>query len=198
MIEVLLCEEDYFITAGADGYIKWFKISDVDAAEAEEGIEVELVPVKEVLIAENEEAKNPAHIVNMVSADKRWYIQDGKGKIYVLSKDTNQYSEIYKFTEGAIMDLCTSPCHNYAVSLGESGLVKVWDYAKKEPFTEKSFLGNGCCLSHLPHTDANKGRISGAGFDNGIVRFININTEGLEIMKAFKAHEGRIIGIKYS
>jgi WD40 repeat protein len=95
---------------------------------------------------------------------------------------------VYKFTEGAIQDLITSPSHNYAISLGESGLVKVWDYAKKVPFTEKKFLGNGTCLEHIPHTDANKGRIFAAGFENGIVRFLNINTEGLEIMKAFKAH----------
>ena len=63
MLEVILQEDEYFITAGADGWIKWFKVSDVDAAEADEGIDFALVPVKEVLIAENEDGKNPAHIV---------------------------------------------------------------------------------------------------------------------------------------
>jgi WD40 repeat protein len=198
MVEVILQEGDHFITAGADGYIKWFKVADVDVAEAEEGIEVELVPVKELLIAENEEGKNPAHIVNMVSAGKKWYVQDGRGKIYVVSKETDMYSEIYRFTEGAIMDLVASPAHHYAISLGESGQVKVWDYAKKEPFTEKMFLGRGTCLSHLPQTDANKGRLFAAGFDNGIVRFMNVNTDGLEIMKAFKAHANAIVGVRYS
>jgi WD40 repeat protein len=53
-------------------------------------------------------------------------------------------------------------------------------------------------LVHLPHTDVNKGRVFAAGFDNGIVRFLSIHTEGLDIMKSFKAHEDPILGIKFS
>ena len=39
MLEVILQEDDCFITAGADGWIRWFKVADVDAAEADEGID---------------------------------------------------------------------------------------------------------------------------------------------------------------
>lgn len=39
-IEVLLQDNEYFVTAGGDGYIKWFRISDIDSAEAEEGLDV--------------------------------------------------------------------------------------------------------------------------------------------------------------
>ena len=53
-------------------------------------------------------------------------------------------------------------------------------------------------LTHLPQTDANKGRLFVAGFDNGIVRFCQVNSEGVEIMKAFKAHDESIIGVKFS
>jgi WD40 repeat protein len=37
-----------------------------------------------------------------------------------------------------------------------------------------------------------------AGFGNGIVRFLNVSAEGLEVMKAFKAHEDAIVGVKPS
>lgn len=40
MIEVVYLDEDHFITAGGDGYIKWWKFSDIDNAEADETIEV--------------------------------------------------------------------------------------------------------------------------------------------------------------
>lgn len=53
-------------------------------------------------------------------------------------------------------------------------------------------------MTHLPTTDANKGRLIAAGFNNGIVRILNVSTNGLEIMKAFKAHEDAIIGIQFS
>ena len=63
MIEVILQDGEYFVTAGVDGYIKWWKVIDVDSAEADEGLDVALVPTKEILIAENEDGKNPAKIV---------------------------------------------------------------------------------------------------------------------------------------
>ena len=74
MIEVIIQDEDFFVTAAADGYIRWWKVSDIDSAEADEGIDVQIVPVKEILIAENKEGKNAAHIVNMVPAGNKWYI----------------------------------------------------------------------------------------------------------------------------
>ena len=43
IIEVIIQDGDFYITAGADGFIKWWKISDIDYAEAEEGLDVALV-----------------------------------------------------------------------------------------------------------------------------------------------------------
>ena len=134
MIEVIIQDDQYFVTAGVDGYIKWWKVIDIDSAEADEGLDVALVPTKEILIAENEDGKNPAKIVQITVAGNKYYIQDGRGKIYCLNRETDIYTEVYKFTEGSIMALASSPLHNYVVSLGESGEVKVWDYAKKASF----------------------------------------------------------------
>jgi len=198
MVEVIIQDDQYFVSAGADGYIKWWKMNDIDSAEADEGVDVAIVPTKEILIAENEDGKNPAHIMNITVAGNKYYIQDGKGKIYCLNRETDIYTEVYKFTEGAIMALASSPIHNYVVSLGESGEIKVWDYAKKETFFSKDFVGAGTSLDHCMHTDANKGRLVAAGFGNGIVRFLNVSAEGLEVMKAFKAHDDAIVGVKCS
>jgi len=49
------------------------------------------------LIAENEEGKNPAHIVNMVLAGNQWYIQDARGKIFAMGKDSDIYNEVTNF-----------------------------------------------------------------------------------------------------
>jgi len=35
----LLQDGDYYVTAAHDGYIKWWRISDIDGAEAEEGLD---------------------------------------------------------------------------------------------------------------------------------------------------------------
>jgi WD40 repeat protein len=84
------------------------------------------------------------------------------------------------------------------VSVGQSGQVKVWDYAQKTTFHETTYEGAGTCICHFPHTDINKGRVFAVGFDNGIIRFLAIHTEGLDILKAFKAHDDAIVGIKHS
>lgn len=118
MIEVILQEEENFITAGTDGWIKWWRVSEVDAAEADEGVDFPIRPVKEIQISENKLGKNPAHIMNMISAGKKWFIQDGKGRIYSLSKDSDEYNQIYSFHQGSINDLITSPSHNYACTIG--------------------------------------------------------------------------------
>jgi len=49
-IEVILFEEDYFITAGTDGFIKWWPLKNIDDAEGDEIAEIAIAPVKEVSI----------------------------------------------------------------------------------------------------------------------------------------------------
>lgn len=46
MIEVLFQEGDNFVTAGDDGFIKWWNIAKIDTAEAEEGLDFAIAPVK--------------------------------------------------------------------------------------------------------------------------------------------------------
>lgn len=198
MVEILIQDDEYFISAGADGYIKWWRMSEIDAAEAEEGLDFPIAPVKEVLISENGEGKNPAYIQNMVLADGKWYIQDRKGRLYVMEKNENTYKCITEFHEKAVTGLVSSPTHNFAVSIGENGMIKVWDFVRKVVAYQSQFLGEGTCLEGMPPSDANKGRIFAAGFNNGIVRIISVSADGIIILKSFKAHDDAIVGCKYS
>lgn len=173
-------------------------MAEIDTAEAEEGLDFAIKPVKEVLIAEGPDGKDPAYIQNMILADNKWYIQDRKGKLYVMEKEESTYKVITEFHEGSVNGLVCSPVHSYAVSLGENGMLKVWDYVKQNVAYQRQFVGQGTCLEHMPATDGNKGRICAAGFDNGIVRILSITADGLQILKSFKAHDDSIIGCKYS
>jgi hypothetical protein len=47
-IEVILKDGEYYVTAGADGFIKWWRITDIDQAEAEEGLNFAISPSKEI------------------------------------------------------------------------------------------------------------------------------------------------------
>ena len=64
MIEVILFENDEFITAAHDGYIKWWSLVEIDNAEADEELEVAIQPIKECCI--KTETGDPAQIINMI------------------------------------------------------------------------------------------------------------------------------------
>ena len=71
-IEVILFENGEFITAGHDGYIKWWSLQQIDNAEADEIAEVIIQPLREISIKNNDGAY--AHIVNMVRGKDFWLV----------------------------------------------------------------------------------------------------------------------------
>jgi hypothetical protein len=105
MIELVTLDGDHFITAGGDGYIKWWRFSDIDNAEADETVEVAIKPIKEKLIADESNNNEPAYIVNMIKGVDFWLIVDGKGKIWKMKTDTLDITEITHFHSGRINDL---------------------------------------------------------------------------------------------
>ena len=68
----------------------------------------------------------------MILADKTWIIQDANGKIYRMAHDSDIYTTVVEFTQGAINDIAISPTHNYALTVAENGMIKVWDYVRKQ------------------------------------------------------------------
>ena len=107
-IEVVQLDGDHFITAGGDGYIKWWKFHDVDNAEADERVEVQIVPVKEKMVRDESNNGEPAFIVNMIKGHDHWLILDGKGKLWKMMMDTMDVVELMHFHSGMVQDLVVS------------------------------------------------------------------------------------------
>lgn len=104
MIEVVFLEDEHFITAGGDGYIKWWKFADIDNAEADETVEVAIQPVKEKLI-KDPVTNTPAYIVTMIKGNDHWLIQDSKGKLWKMMDESMEVTELMHFHSGQIKDL---------------------------------------------------------------------------------------------
>jgi len=49
-IETIMLIEDHIVSCGTDGYIKWWSVAEIDAAEADEILEIAIQPLKEVVI----------------------------------------------------------------------------------------------------------------------------------------------------
>lgn len=104
MIEQVILDDDLFITAGGDGYIKWWRFTDIDTAEADEVPEVPIAPVKEKLIQDPATGET-AYLVNMIKGNGFWLLADGRGKIWKMKDDTLEISEVCHFHSGKIKDL---------------------------------------------------------------------------------------------
>lgn len=79
-IEVILFENNEFITAGRDGFIKWWSLQAIDNAEADEVSEVCIQPLNEVAIRTPD--GQTAIIYNMVRGKGFWLVQDGRGHLF--------------------------------------------------------------------------------------------------------------------
>ena len=85
-----------------------------------------------------------------------------------------------------------------AVTVGQDGTVKVWDYTRKTEYYSKKFLGKSNCTDVIRRSELNKGRMVAVGFDTGVVRILQLSDVGIELAMAFKAHDGPVIFTKFS
>jgi WD40 repeat protein len=74
----------------------------------------------------------------------------------------------------------------------------MWDFIKDRQFYSRQFIGSGSSSDVMPYSDSNQGRVVAVGFDNGIVRILLIGSHDFMILKAFKAHDTKVVKVKYS
>ena len=77
----------------------------------------------------------------MIKGDGHWLIADGKGKIWKMELDTMEVKLINNFHSKKIEDLAITHSINATVTLGEDGLVKLWDFVKDRQFYSRKFIG---------------------------------------------------------
>lgn len=69
----------------------------------------------------------------MIKGKGMWLIQDARGRLWQLDAKDYQATVIREFQSGAITDLALSDTFNMAITTGEDGLIKVWDYLREKP-----------------------------------------------------------------
>jgi len=154
-IELVMLEGDHFITCGGDGFIKWWNFNDIENAEGDETPEVDITPVKEKQIIDTSNNNTPANIVNMIKGNGIWLLGDARGKIWKMQMDSLLYEEVTHFHAGSINSLTLNSSNKSAVTVGEDGQVKLWDYIRDKEVYSRRFEGKGTCSDSLPYSDAN-------------------------------------------
>jgi len=191
-----LLQDDTIISCGTDGFIKWWSLAEIDAAEADEILEIAIQPLKEVQILT--EQGDHCHILNVVRGNGIWLINDVKGRLWKVSSDDFSAKILFEYHSGEITDLAMSDAYNMAVTCGEDGMVKVWDYTRAEAYYSHKFAGKANCIDIMRRSEQNKGRVIAVGFETGIVRILELSDSNIELAMCIKAHDGPVDYVKYA
>lgn len=174
------------VTAGADGYIRWWPFPDIDAADAEDdSMCCEVVPARELYIGEGVTARcverggirgdpESDHLLITDGTGALWRVPfpDFKAVAELQGTPTPGASKLATFHAGAITGVDTSFLEQLAATCGVDGTVRIWDFLTKKPLEIARFPRPAQCLQWAnDHVDP-AGHTVAVGFSDGVVRVL--------------------------
>lgn len=171
------------VTAGADGYIRWWPFADIDSADADDdSMCCEVVPARELFIGEDVAARcierggvrgDPGtdHLLVTDGTGALWQVPTPEAAASAESP-TPDTKQLAAFHAGAITGVDTSFLEHLAATCGVDGTVRIWDFLTKTPLEMARFPRSAQCLQWAnDHVDP-AGHTVAVGFSDGVVRVL--------------------------
>jgi WD40 repeat protein len=155
-INVVINSKGHIITAGADGYIRWWLGEPINNAEPDETIDFIVEPVKEQLIQHN---GFTASIIYMIPKDDKWLVENSNGTILLVTEEVKESTVLYNFHGGMIKSMAMNHKCNTVASSANDGMVRVWDIIKKVELANRSFNVVATSIDWMPTNHTNQGKI---------------------------------------
>jgi WD40 repeat protein len=203
-VEVVLLDPktNMFITAGADGQMRYWDFEAIDTREPDENGYVYLEPVMQVLVGEG------VKIIALARPPDGgfWIVQDANGALWRVSdyRANDEQSGksfvhmLYSFHAGSISGAATSPYDHHVVTAGIDGTVRLYDYQHKLLIYFWRFSAGATCILWNPTSvDSTQNSLT-VGFKNGVFRVIKRCEDNFELLKVSKPHTAAITAIAYS
>lgn len=141
-VENILFHENntYVVSAGYDGWIKYWSYQEIDDLEPDETQISKLVLQNSFHV--------DAEIVDLAKGQDQWLVQDTHGKLIKVSFEGTEQNIIQTQNSGSIVDMfCLEKC-NGLVAMDMEGNIRVYDLKlKKDIFCQTSRIGKGTCLA---------------------------------------------------
>ncbi|XP_070551975.1 cilia- and flagella-associated protein 44-like isoform X2 [Ptychodera flava] len=208
-IEQFVMDEGELITIGADGFVRVWDFETIDTADSpEESGLFEMEPMNELKVGNDVSLRSMVKSVDP-EAQSLWYAQDSKGGIWKLdlsfSHTTKPPEKLFSYHAGEITGLAPSPNSHLVATTAVDHSVRVYDYMSKTPLCQMKFNSGGSVLTWVPQIIDPKGSTVIAGFEDGVVRVLNVYkkemkdkkqsqdvTAELLLKQVFKPHSSKV------
>ena len=201
------------MTAGHDGYIKWWKYLDIENVMLDDNSNGFITPLRTVLLT-NPENNRPIKIISLVKRDDFWLVQDGNGYLVkvIPSNDSDKFEIkiISSFISDAINRTAFIPGEPAIISQGADKKISICSFASNmKSFPQKILLEDPSPLNidikptacDMPNKESlDDPFISAVGYNNGLFKIFAVNPglRKLDVIYQARPHENEIIRIKFS
>eukprot|EP00964_Phaeocystis_antarctica_P007983 scaffold4299_cov60-Phaeocystis_antarctica.AAC.1 len=170
----------------------------MDADRTDEAPIFEVEPLSEVSLAGAEAGRDKARVQAMLKGDGHWLVQDAQGSLYKLGAETKEARPLLGFHAGAVYGVDTCPTSHSAVTCGQDGSVRLWDYVGKALLYSRRFGAAATCVTWAGQSLDKQARTIAAGFADGVLRVFKRAKDDLVLQVAVKPHASRISCLGYA
>lgn len=195
---------DSLVSAGKDGFVKYWDFRTIDDIEANDDLSAFISPTREFLIVSNPDApemdQKPANIMEIVVYEGYWLVHDASGKLFKVKLSTGaiQQDILMSFNSGKLKGIAGSRNSNAVATIGTDGVVRLHDFVDKKEYYSRSFKGEGTCIDWLSMTFNHRDRFVAVGYTTGVVRIIHFSKEKVYLVKSMKVHNNPVASLCFS
>jgi WD40 repeat protein len=204
MIEMVWQHEDFIVSAGVDGYMRFWEYALVDLAEPEDDVpHCHIAPANEVKIVDESIGDLPVKVKTMhldpTGKYKEWLIQDDAGGLWRCDY-TNKMAckRIKEFHAGSIVGSDTSPVGPFYASAGSDGTVRLHDMDDQKTLYAQSFPQPCTFLQWAPPVVDQNATSVVVGFKDGVVRILQQLRDCWHLQHVIKPHTQGVTSAHFS
>lgn len=131
-----------------------------------------------------------------------WVVQDLSGTLWRIGSDFSSGpptpEKLATGHSGAINGLAVSPKHHFAVTAGEDGSVRCWDYVDKKELYHTAYGFAATSVTFAPESVDSETHTIAVGFEDGVVRILLRTADSFKRLHVLKPHNDRITNLAYS
>ncbi|XP_016158294.1 PREDICTED: cilia- and flagella-associated protein 44 isoform X3 [Ficedula albicollis] len=213
-VSQLIFDEGELYSVGIDGVIRMWNFEVVDTADPvdDTGL-VEMEPMNELWLGKNVSLNFMTKILD--HEQPFWYAQDMSGTIWKLdltfSNMTHDPERVCTFHSGRIEAISVSPFTYLMATTALDRSVRIYDFGSNSQLSVIKFKQGGTALTWAPAVVNPEGGLIAVGFEDGVVRIIEVydpkllpGHEGqakesaeINLKQVFKPHSAAVTALAY-